>query len=150
MATSVHDGQSVWWLEPTRDQWHAWTAVWLGRKLDSFEFTIFIHFTIFVLIVLPIAQEFNVPLKAVAAVSTLTLWLRPFGASGTGWLADRIGRTKPLMISTAWFSTCNFIADLSPSLVFCPFSARQAGCPKSHYGRSAVEEAQPAAISRPG
>jgi hypothetical protein len=118
MATSGHDGQIAWRLEPTRDQWHAWTAARLGWGLDSFDSIVFVF------IVLPIAQWINVPLTAVAAVFTLTLWLRLLGATGTGWRADRIGRTRPLVISIAWFSTCNFSAGFSPSLVFCLFSAR--------------------------
>jgi MFS transporter, SHS family, lactate transporter len=115
MATSVHDGQIAWWREPTRDQWHAWTAAWLGWTLDSFDFTIFVF------IMLPIAQEFGVPLTAVTAVFMVTLWLRLVGATGAGWLADRIGRKKPLMISIAWFSACNFIAGFSPSFAFLFF-----------------------------
>jgi SHS family lactate transporter-like MFS transporter len=67
---------------------------------------------------LPIAQEFGVP---VTAVFTVTLWLRLVGATGAGWLADRIGRKKPLMISIAWFSACNFIAGFSPSFTFLFF-----------------------------
>jgi SHS family lactate transporter-like MFS transporter len=49
------------------------------------------------------------------------LWLRLVGATGAGWLADRIGRKKPLMISIAWFSVCNFIAGFSPSFAFLFF-----------------------------
>ena len=48
----------------------------------------------------------------------LTFWLRFVGAVGAGWLADRIGRKKPLMISIAWFSACNFIAGFAPSFWF--------------------------------
>src|ERR1700733_10211858 len=116
MATSVHHGgQIAWWREPTREQWHAWIAAWLGWTLDSFDFTIFVF------IMLPISQEFHFPLTAVTAVFTLTLWLRLIGATGSGWLADRIGRKKPLMISIAWFSVCNFIAGFSPSFAFLFF-----------------------------
>jgi MFS transporter, SHS family, lactate transporter len=116
MATSSRDGgQTAWWREPTRQQWHAWIAAWLGWTLDSFDFTIFVF------IMLPIATEFGVPLTAVTAVFTLTLWLRLVGATGAGWLADRIGRKKPLMISIAWFSACNFIAGFSPSFAFLFF-----------------------------
>jgi hypothetical protein len=58
MSTSVHDGrQGAWWQEPTREQWHAWVAAWLGWTLDSFDFTIFVF------IMLPISQEFHVPLS---------------------------------------------------------------------------------------
>jgi len=98
-----------WWREPTKDQWLAWVAAWLGWTLDAFDFTIFL------LIMLPISQEFNVPLTAVTAVFTITLWMRLVGATASGWLADRIGRKKPLMISIAWFSACNLFAGLAPS-----------------------------------
>ena len=101
-----------WWKEPTAEQWHAWVAAWLGWTLDAFDFTVFL------LIMVPIAKEFNVPLVDVTAIFTLTLWLRLVGATGAGWLADRIGRKKPLMISILWFSVCNLIAGLSPTFWF--------------------------------
>jgi SHS family lactate transporter-like MFS transporter len=101
-----------WWREPTKDQWLAWVAAWLGWTLDAFDFTIFL------LIMLPISQEFNVPLTAVTVVFTLTLWMRLVGATAAGWLADRMGRKTPLMISIAWYSVCNFIAGFSPTFWF--------------------------------
>ena len=101
-----------WWREPTKDQWLAWSAAWLGWTLDAFDFTIFL------LIMLPISQEFNVPLAAVTAVFTLTLWMRLVGATASGWIADRIGRKIPLMISIGWYSLCNFIASFSPAFWF--------------------------------
>src|ERR1700748_1578751 len=102
----------AWWREPTTDQWIAFAASWLGWTLDAFDFTIFL------LIMVPISQEFHVPLTAVTAVFTLTLWMRLVGATSAGWLADRIGRKKPLMISIAWYSACNFIAAFSPTFWF--------------------------------
>ena len=98
-----------WWKEPTKDQWLAWVAAWLGWTLDAFDFTIFL------LLMVPISKDFGVPLTAVAIVFTLTLWMRLVGATASGWLADRIGRKKPLMISIAWFSACNLFAGLAPS-----------------------------------
>jgi MFS transporter, SHS family, lactate transporter len=102
----------AWWREPTKDQWFAWIAAWLGWMLDAFDFTIFL------LIMVPISKEFGVSVTAVAAVLTFTLWLRLIGAIGSGWLADRIGRKTPLMLSILWFSACNFIAGFSPSFTF--------------------------------
>jgi len=32
----------AWWREPTRDQWLAYVAAWLGWTLDAFDFTIFL------------------------------------------------------------------------------------------------------------
>ena len=113
MATVVQALKPIpWWKEPTKEQWHAWVAAWLGWTLDAFDFTIFL------LIMLPISQEFHVPLTAVTAVFTITLWMRLVGATGSGWLADRIGRKTPLMISIAWYSACNFIAAFSPTFFF--------------------------------
>jgi len=101
-----------WWREPTKDQWFAWFAGVFGWMLDAFDFTIFL------LIMVPIATEFNVSVTAVASVLTLTLWLRFPGAVGSGWLADRAGRKLPLILSILWFSACNFIAGFSPNFTF--------------------------------
>jgi SHS family lactate transporter-like MFS transporter len=101
-------GQVPWWKEPTKDQWMAWIAAWLGGTLDAFDFTIFL------LLMVPIAEAFNVPLIEVTAVFTITLWLRLVGAVGSGWLADRIGRKTPLMISDLSYSFDNFSAGLFP------------------------------------
>src|SRR5215467_7738731 len=112
MTTIATAHQLPWWKEPTKEQWLAWVAAWLGWTLDAFDFTIFL------LIMLPISQSFGVPLVAVTAVFTITLWLRLAGAVGSGWLADRIGRKTPLMLSILWYSACNFIAGFSPTFSF--------------------------------
>jgi MFS transporter, SHS family, lactate transporter len=101
-----------WWKEPTKDQWLAWWAAWLGWTLDAFDFTMFL------LIMVPIAKEFNVPLSDVAFVLAVTLWLRLVGAVGAGWLADRVGRKIPLMISILWYSLANFAAGFSPTFAY--------------------------------
>jgi len=105
-------GRVAWWREPTKDQWYAWWAAWLGWTLDAFDFTVFL------LIMKPIADYFGVPLTEVAFVLTVTLWLRLVGAVASGWLADRVGRKIPLMISILWYSVANFIAGFSPSFMF--------------------------------
>ena len=75
-----------WWKEPTKDQWHAYIAAWLGWTLDAFDFTVFL------VLIVPIANEFHAPLTWVALVGTLTLWMRLLGAVASGWMADRMGR----------------------------------------------------------
>ena len=113
MTTAVTGTNAIpWWKEPTKDQWLAWVAAWLGWTLDAFDFTIFLF------LMAPIAKEFGVPLTEVAIVFSLTLWMRLVGATAAGWLADRLGRKKPLMISIAWYSACNFFAGLSPTFWF--------------------------------
>jgi MFS transporter, SHS family, lactate transporter len=112
MATAIEAARLPWWKEPTKDQWLAWWAAWLGWTLDAFDFTVFL------LIMVPIAKEFDVPLTDVALVFTLTLWMRLVGAVASGWLADRVGRKLPLMISILGYSMCNFIAGFSPAFWF--------------------------------
>ena len=114
MTVAVADSQVAvpWWKEPTKDQWLAWFAGAFGWMLDAFDFTVFL------LIMVPIADEFGVSVTAVASVLTMTLWLRLVGAVASGWLADRAGRKLPLMISILWFSACNFIAGFSPTFTF--------------------------------
>jgi MFS transporter, SHS family, lactate transporter len=104
-----------WWKEPTKDQWYAYVAAWLGWTLDAFDFTVFL------LIMLPISQEFGVPLTAVTAIFAVTLWMRLAGATAAGWMADRLGRKAPLMISILWYSICNLVAGFSPSFAFLFF-----------------------------
>jgi MFS transporter, SHS family, lactate transporter len=110
--TAASPAAIPWWKEPTKEQWLAWSAAWLGWTLDAFDFTIFL------LIMLPISQYFKVPLTTVTWVFTLTLWMRLVGATSSGWLSDRIGRKKPLMISIGWYSACNFFAAISPAFWF--------------------------------
>jgi SHS family lactate transporter-like MFS transporter len=110
MAIAIDAAKPIaWWREPTKDQWYAYVAAWAGWTLDAFDFTAFL------LIIAPIAKEFDVPVTEVTAVLTVTLWMRLLGATANGWLADRIGRKTPLMISIVWYSVCNFIAGLAPS-----------------------------------
>lgn len=106
------DQNAPWWKEPTKDQWYAYCAAWMGWTLDAFDFTVFL------LIMAPIAQEFHVPLLDVTAIFSVTLIMRLGGATASGWLADRLGRRAPLMISILWYSVCNFAAGLSPSFTF--------------------------------
>jgi SHS family lactate transporter-like MFS transporter len=113
MSASAGRDQSVpWWKEPTKDQWYAYIAAWLGWTLDAFDFTVFL------VLIVPIAKSFGEPLTLVAVVGTLTLWMRLLGAVAAGWMADRLGRRAPLMISILWYSICNFIAGFSPTFLF--------------------------------
>ena len=112
MSTTAGSAPIPWYREPTKDQWLAWVAGWMGWTLDAFDFTMFL------LIMVPISKEFGVPLTAVAFVLSVTLWLRLVGAITSGWLADRIGRRIPLMISILLYSLCNFAAGFSPTFMW--------------------------------
>ena len=89
-ASVASNPQMPWWKEPTKDQWYAYSASWLGWPLGAFDFTVFLF------IIGPIADEFKVPVTEVTIVFTLTLWMRLLGATAAGWLGDRIGRRWPV------------------------------------------------------
>ena len=113
MTTSVGTSDSLpWWKEPTKDQWYAFVAAWLGWTLDAFDFTVF-------LLIMPmIAKTFDVSMLSVTFVFTITLWMRLLGATASGWLGDRIGRKTPLMIAILGYSLCNLAAGLAPTFMF--------------------------------
>lgn len=115
MTLVAESAKIPWWREPTKQQWYAWWSAWLGWTLDQFDFTSFL------LIMAPIAHYFGVPLTATAFMLTVLLWMRLVGATAAGWLADRVGRKVPLMISILGFSFCNFISGFAPSFTFLFF-----------------------------
>ena len=112
-AANISSLSVAWWKEPTKDQWLAWFAGAFGWMLDGFDFTIFL------LIMVPIANEFGVSVTAVASVLTVTLWLRLIGAIGSGWLGDRVGRKPPLRLPTPRKKICQ-IRSVSNRLVTQP------------------------------
>src|ERR1700760_1693830 len=69
-VTTATDRQLPWWREPTKEQWLAYVAAWLGWTLDAFDFTVFL------LIMVAIAKEFQVPLTEVTLIFAVTLWMR--------------------------------------------------------------------------
>jgi SHS family lactate transporter-like MFS transporter len=89
--------QQPWWKEPTRKQWAAFSAAWVGWVLDAFDFMVY------VLVMRQIAAEFGVGLAAVSGSITLTLIVRLLGGAFAGWMADRWGRKLPLIMALVWF-----------------------------------------------
>jgi len=95
--------------EPTRGQYFAFGAAWIGWVLDAFDFTIF-------LLVMPqIAKEFGVQHVATAGSIALTLLARLVGGWLAGAAADRWGRRLPLLISVVWFALCDGAVAFAPS-----------------------------------
>jgi MFS transporter, SHS family, lactate transporter len=104
--------QVPWWKEPTRKQWAAFSAAWVGWVLDAFDFTIYICVAAY------IAQEFGVSALAVHGSLTLTLLVRLAGGSVAGWMADRWGRRLPLMLSLVWFAAFDAAIFFAPTFTW--------------------------------
>jgi len=101
-----------WWREPTRRQWAAFSAAWVGWVLDAFDFTIFL------MVAGEIAKEYGEPITALMGSVTLTLLVRLAGGAFAGWLADRYGRKLPLMLSLIWFAVFDAAIFFAPSFVW--------------------------------
>jgi SHS family lactate transporter-like MFS transporter len=101
--------QQPWWKEPTRKQWAAFSAAWLGWVLDAFDFMVY------VLVMKQIAKEFGVGLAAVSGSITLTLLVRLAGGAFAGWMADRYGRKLPLILALIWFVSMDALIYFSHS-----------------------------------
>jgi MFS transporter, SHS family, lactate transporter len=93
-------------------QWRTFIACFLGWTLDAFDFFL-------VVVVLPeLSKAFDAPVPRVAVAVTLTLAMRPVGALIFGWLADRFGRRRPLMIDIGLYSFLELLTAFSPNLTF--------------------------------
>ncbi len=101
-----------WWKEPTRAQWAAFGAAWIGWVLDAFDFTIYIT------VALSIIKEFGVSPTAIGGSLTLTLLVRLAGGMFAGWMADRWGRKLPLMLSLVWIATFDAAIYFAPSFAW--------------------------------
>jgi MFS transporter, SHS family, lactate transporter len=91
-------------------QRNAFFASFLGWSLDSLDFFLLI------LCIPAIAAEFRVKVPEVALASVLTLAFRPVGALIFGWLADKIGRKRTLMINIVAYSAIELACAFAPSL----------------------------------
>jgi SHS family lactate transporter-like MFS transporter len=112
LADMTSTAEISWWREPTKGQWMTFAAAWVGWILDAFDFTIF-------LLVMPrIQDEFHVDATATAGSITITLLLRLCGGSLAGAAADRWGRKLPLMISMVWFAACDSAIAFAPSFAW--------------------------------
>lgn len=79
----------------------------LGWGLDSFDFYLYVY-------ALPaILAAFHVSAAAGGLLATYTLAASAIGGVAMGKLADRIGRTKTLTISIAWFAAFTFLSGIA-------------------------------------
>jgi SHS family lactate transporter-like MFS transporter len=101
-----------WWKQPTRAQWAAFGAAWIGWVLDAFDFTIYIT------VALSIMKEFGVSATALGGSLTLTLIVRLAGGYIAGWMADRWGRKLPLMLSLLWIAAFDAAIYFAPSFAW--------------------------------
>ena len=92
-------------------QRHTVAACFLSWTLDAFDFFIMVF------VLADIAKEFDTGMTAVTIAITLTLASRPLGALLFGYMANRIGRRRVLILNVLIFMAFEFVSGLAPSLV---------------------------------
>jgi len=93
-------------------------AAGLGWMLDSFDAMLY------ALVLAHVMQDFGMSKRVSGLLYTLTLLASGIGGVMFGFIADRIGRKRALMLSILTYSVCSFASGLSTgviSLAICRF-----------------------------
>src|SRR5438270_13543906 len=85
-------------------------AAALGWMFDAFDVMLF------ALVISAIVADFGISKATAGKLATLTLLASGVGGLFFGWVADRIGRTRALMLSILTYSICSFASGLSTSI----------------------------------
>jgi MFS family permease len=106
----------AWWRRGTHDGRRAIVAAGLGWMLDAFDVTLFA-------LVLPaIRKELGLSPAAGGMLGSVALIAAAAGGVAFGWISDRFGRTRALMLSVILYSVftaaCGFAASFTQFVVF--------------------------------
>jgi MFS family permease len=85
-------------------------AASLGWALDAFDVMLY------AMVVAYVMRDLHIDKATVGFLNTLTLLASGIGGLLFGWIADRMGRTRALMLSIATYSLCSFASGLSTSV----------------------------------
>src|SRR5215470_17449511 len=85
-------------------------AAALGWMLDSFDVMLF------ALVVTHVMRDLGMTKPTAGLLNTLTLLASGMGGVLFGYIADRIGRKRALMLSIVTYSVCSFASGLSTSV----------------------------------
>ena len=105
-----------WWRESTPEARRALTAGMLGWMLDAFDVMLFA-------LVLPaVSTDLGLSKAEGGLLGSVTLIAGAAGGVGFGWIADRYGRRRAMMLSVALYSvftaTCGLAASLGAFVVY--------------------------------
>src|SRR3954468_19530080 len=95
----------------TRDQRRTLVAAALGWMLDAFDVMLYSRVLVHVM------RDLGMTQKQAGLLNTLTLVASGMGGLLFGFVADRIGRKRALMLSILTYSVCSFASGLSTSVL---------------------------------
>ena len=97
--------------EATVGQRRTLLAAGLGWMLDAFDVMLYS------LVIAFIMRDLRMSKQSAGLLNTLTLLASGIGGVLFGFIADRIGRTRALMLSILTYSICSFASGLAPSVL---------------------------------
>jgi MFS family permease len=97
--------------ETSLEQRRSLLAAGLGWMLDAFDVMLYS------LVVTHIMRDLHIGKQGAGLLNTLTLLASGIGGVFFGLIADRIGRTRALMLSLLTYSVCSFASGLATSIV---------------------------------
>ena len=100
-----------WYRTITRRQWTTLAAAMMGWMLDAMDFTLY------VMALTTLKTEFHFGNDVAGLLATVTLLTSAVGGLLFGFIADKIGRTRALMLTVLVFSVCSLGTATSQDLL---------------------------------
>lgn len=110
MGDAVSPTDNRWYRGATRDQWRAFWSAYLGWMLDVMDLVIFSMVIVYVI------SDFGSDRGTAGLVASFTLLASAVGGVVFGYLADRIGRTRSMVLSILCYSLGTLLCGLSTGM----------------------------------
>lgn len=104
------DQAGPWWRGRTKNQWRAFIAAFMGWALDVMDLMLFSMLITYVI------AEFNSDRGVAGTIASFTLLASAVGGFVFGLIADRIGRTRSMVLSILCYSVGTVLCGLSTSM----------------------------------
>jgi MFS family permease len=101
---------SRWFVGATKAQWQTFWSSYLGWALDVMDLLLF------AILISYISQDLGMERRAAGTLASATLFATAFGGLIFGFLADRIGRTRSMVLSILCYSVGTVLCGLSQSV----------------------------------
>ena len=107
---SMTKNDQAWWRGATPAQWSAFRSAYLGWALDIMDLMLF------AMVIKQVGKELGIDKAGAGTVVSATLLATAAGGLVFGYLADRVGRARSMVLSIVCYSIGTALCGLSQSL----------------------------------